>query len=399
MFITKRRTTVMYLRILSVIVIITLGIACGEKRSDKDDQQEVKKENYRVVGYVAGYRDFDFSKIQANKLTHINYAFANVINGEVMFDTTDIDNTSLKDDDLKNLQNLKKVNPNLKILVSVGGWTWSGNFSDAAFTEEARLKFAKSAAGFVSKYKLDGIDIDWEYPNQVGAGNTHRVEDIENFTLLMKATRLELNELEKKKGLGHLLLTIATGADVAFISNTNLGEAAKHLDFINIMTYDFYNGLHTTTGHHANLNPSSLNTSRVSDVLNSVKLHEEAGVPLNKLTVGIPFYGRRWEGVINHENNGLYQTAESVGQIMYYRSIVNHCLNSENFTRFWDESAKAPYLWNGDSSIFISYEDAESIKYKIEYLKNKGLSGVMFWEYSDDYDSQLLDAIHEGLTK
>lgn len=389
----------MYVRLLSVVAIFTLGIGCGEKGNVNNDQPEAKKENYRVVGYVAGYRDFDFSKIDAKKLTHINYAFANVINGEVMFDTTDIDNTTLKDDDLKALQKLKEVNPELKILVSVGGWTWSGNFSDAALTNESRLRFGKSAADFVSKYKLDGIDIDWEYPNQVGAGNTHRVADIENFTLLMKATREALNELEKQKGADHLLLTIATGADVAYMSNTKLGEVANHLDFINIMTYDFYNGLHTTTGHHANLYPSSLNTSRISDVLNSVKLHEDAGVPLSKLTIGIPFYGRLWEGVKSDGNHGLYQDAESVGQIMYYRSIVKEYLNNEEYTRYWDQSAKAPYLWNGDSSIFISYEDAESIGYKINYLKNKGLSGVMFWEYSDDYENQLLDAIHVGLTE
>lgn len=387
----------MSLRLVSVIAIITLGIGCGEKDSVKDQLAADKNENYRVVGYVAGYRGFDFSKIQAEKLTHINYAFANVIGGRVMFDTANIDNTSLKDDDLKALQKLKEVNPELKILVSVGGWVWSGNFSDAALTAESRLIFAKSAADFVKQYKLDGIDIDWEYPNQVGAGNIHRVEDIENFTLLMKATREALNDLENESKDGHYLLTIATGADDAYTKNTKLGEVAKHLDFLNIMTYDFYNGLHKMTGHHANLNPSAQNTSRISDVLNSVRLHESAGVPLEKITIGIPFYGRRWEGVKSSENNGLYQPAESVGQIMFYRLIAEDCLDGDGYTRYWDESAKAPYLWHEDSAIFISYEDAESISYKIDYLKGKGISGVMFWEYSDDYESQLLDAIHGNL--
>lgn len=380
-----------------MLTLIVIG--CSTKQQSESSNGDVSQQNYRVVGYVAGYRDFDFSKIQAEKLTHINYAFANVIDGKVMFDTTDIDNTSLKDDDLKILQKLKEVNPSLNILVSVGGWVWSGNFSDAALTENARTRFAKSAADFVHQYNLDGIDIDWEYPNQVGAGNIHRVEDIENFTLLMKATREALNELEKRANKNHLLLTIATGADSAYISNTKLGEVARHLDFINIMTYDFYNGLHTVTGHHANLYPSSLNTSRVSDVLNSVKLHEEAGVPLEKLTIGIPFYGRKWEGVKSDRNNGLYQDAESVGDIIFYRQIIDKCLSNDTYSRFWDESSKAPYLWNKETKIFISYEDAESIKYKVEYLKKKGLSGVMFWEYSDDYQSQLLDAIHENLLK
>jgi chitinase len=374
-----------------------LFMSCSAKQGDKAQSEEIRSDDYRVVGYVAGYRDFDFSKIQALKLTHINYAFANVIDGKVMFDTTNIDNTSLKDDDLKELQQLKNVNPDLKILVSVGGWTWSGNFSDAALTDESRTKFARSAADFVAQYRLDGIDIDWEYPNQVGAGNIHREEDIENFTLLMKATREALDEMST--GSTHYLLTIATGADSAYVRNTRLGEVAKYLDFINIMTYDFYNGLHNTTGHHANLYPSSFNTMRISDVLNSVKLHEESGVPLTKLTIGIPFYGRRWDGVKSSANNGLYQEAESVGQIIFYRLIVDECLSNEAFTRYWDESAKAPYLWNEEEKVFISYEDEASISHKIQYLKEKGLSGVMFWEYSDDYNAQLLDAIHKNLNE
>lgn len=130
-----------------------------------------------------------------------------------------------------------------------------------------------------------------------------------------------------------------------------------------------------------------------------MKLYEEAGVPMDKITIGIPFYGRKWDGVKYSENNGLYQEAESVGQIIYYRLLVKDCLNNGAYTRYWDESSKAPYLWNEDSSIFISYEDAESIKYKIDYLKKKGISGVMFWEYSDDYESQLLNAIHANLNE
>lgn len=381
------------------IVIALLIFSCSSTTNTEKTDQLNEKKNYRVVGYVAGYREFDFSKIQAHKLTHINYAFANVIDGKVMFDTTNIDNTALKTDDLKSLQKLKKINPNLKILVSVGGWVWSGNFSDAALSSESRQKFANSAADFVKKYNLDGIDLDWEYPNQIGAGNTYREKDIKNFTLLMKSTREALDRLEQAQQKESLLLTIATGADSVYIANTELGEVSKYLDFLNIMTYDFYNGLHHVTGHHANLYPSAFNNSRISDVLNSVKLHEEAGVPLDKITIGIPFYGRKWEGVKLSENSMLYQDAESVGQIIYYRLLAKDCLNNSAYTRFWDESSKAPYLWNGDSSIFISYEDTESINYKIDYLKKKGLSGVMFWEYSDDYESQLLDAIHANLNE
>ncbi|MBS9766250.1 MAG: glycoside hydrolase family 18 protein [Flavobacteriaceae bacterium] len=355
-------------------------------------KQEEKK--YNVVAYVAGYRDFDFSTIDAERITHINYAFANVIDGKVQFDTTNIDNTSLKSSDLKILQQLKSKNPDLKILVSVGGWTWSGNFSDASLTEESRKKFAESCAIFVEKYGLDGIDIDWEYPNQEGAGNTHRPEDKRNFTLLLKEVRNALNNLEKKENhQKHYLQTIATGANKRYIDNTELGEAQKYLDFINIMTYDFYNGWHKTTGHHANFKPSATPDKDMNSVVNAVKLHLEAGVPKSKLNVGIPFYGRKWEGVQNAENNGLFQPATTVGMIDFYRNITKN-INQNGYTRYWDKKAQVPYLWNPTEKIFISYEDEQSITFKINYIKELGLAGAMFWEYSDDKDKTLLKAVN-----
>jgi chitinase len=366
----------------------------------------IDKHEYRTVGYIAGYRDFDFSKIEANKLTHINYAFANIIEGEVCFGGKTAGNEAdLKEEDIKSLHDLKKINPDLKILVSVGGWTWSTHFSDVALTDSSRRKFARSAVDFLKKYQLDGIDLDWEYPNQVGADNPHRVEDIENFTLLLREVREHLDKQSKLDGRGgedKYLLTIASGGDRAYIENTDLGEAHHYLDFINIMTYDAYNGLHTTTGHHANLLPADGDPAveakgeEVKSALTSVQGHIDAGVPVEKINLGLAFYGRAWKGVKN-VNNGLFQPAETVGMIEYYRVIAEKYIDKNGFTRFWDKSAQAPYLWNVDSSIFISYEDSESIKLKIEYLKEKGLGGVMFWEYTDDYESQLLNTIYDNL--
>ena len=146
------------------------------KNSNRNQGISNKNSKYKIIGYVAGWRGLDFSIIEAEKLTHINYAFANVINGEVVFgsEADTIDNAILNAADIEALLALKAKNPNLKILISVGGWTWSGNFSDAALTAESREKFAISAVNFLKKYKLDGVDIDWEYPNQVGAGNKQR---------------------------------------------------------------------------------------------------------------------------------------------------------------------------------------------------------------------------------
>ena len=248
----------------AAFLMLGLIVCCGitgcrlNQEDPKTGEPEEDGTAYKVVGYVAGYRDMDFKTIAAGKLTHINYAFANVIDGKVAFGTpeTMIDDTELNANDLVELQDLKEMNPQLKILVSVGGWTWSGNFSDAALTEDSRKKFAASAVAFLKKYHLDGIDIDWEYPGQVGAGNTFRKEDKENFTLLLKEVRQHLDEqskLDGRTGNEMYLLTIASGADTAYFEHTNLGEAHQYLDFINIMSYDFHNGLHRLTGHHANL--------------------------------------------------------------------------------------------------------------------------------------------------
>jgi len=374
---------------LAVILVISAGCR---------SLSPAPKKKYNVVAYVAGYRDFDFTTIQATKITHINYAFANVIDGEVRFDTS-IDNTPLKKDDIFKLHALKKINPDLKVLVAVGGWTWSGNFSDAALTERSRRKFAVSAAAFVETYDLDGIDIDWEYPNQPGADNIHRPQDVQNFTLLLQAVRQELNKLSARQGSGkHYLLTIATGASQGYVENTELGKLQRHLDFLNIMTYDFYHGGDHRTGHHSNSRPSSSPDRDKNNIVNAVDLHVEAGVPLHKINLGIPFYGRKWTGVKGTENQGLFQEAESVGGIISYHQIVQ-CLQDASYWQRWDDAAQAPYLWNPEEAIFISYENARSIAFKMQYLQEKALGGAMFWEYSDDHEGELLDALDRALAK
>ncbi len=355
------------------------------------------EKNYMVVAYVAGYRNFDFSTIDISIITHINYAFANISNGEVVFDTTKIDGKNLTPKDIDALRGLKAQKPGLKVLVSVGGWSWSKGFSDAALTRQSRLKFAKSCATFVEQYKLDGIDLDWEYPNQIGAGNTHRPEDVHNFTLMLKAVRKQLDLLAGKEANSkHYLLTIATGADENYVKNTELGKIHQYIDFLNIMTYDFYNGLHKTTGHHSNFKPSANPEKDMNSVVNAVEMHINAGFPAGKINIGIPFYGRIWKGVKSTDSKILFHKAETVGMgidyVDFYKSI-----DANGFVRYWDDTAKAPYLWNVETRTFISYEDESSIQYKMEYLKYRGLAGVMFWEYSADHNKTLLGAIAKNL--
>ncbi len=389
-----------YLFLLGGIIAgFFLLTSCNFSKQKIKSEKAINKseKEYMVVAYVAGYRNFDFTTIDVSGITHINYAFANIRNGEAVFDTTKIDGKRLTPKDIVALNSLKTKNPDLKVLVSVGGWSWSKGFSDAALTEESRLKFAKSCAVFVDKYNLDGIDLDWEYPNQIGAGNTHRPEDVHNFTLMLKAVREQLDLLSEKEGKNkHYLLAIATGADNAYVENTELGEIHKYIDFLNIMTYDFYNGLHKTNGHHSNFKPSAQPDLDMNSVVNAIDMHIEAGFPADRINLGIPFYGRIWKGVKTDGEQILFNDAETVGMGIDYKDFHQN-INANGFVRYWDEIAKAPYLWNQEEKTFISYEDEESIKYKIEYLKNRGLAGVMFWEYSADYDKILLNSVVENL--
>lgn len=375
------------LLILPFFLLLLIVTSCGGGPPQGD---------YMVVAYVAGFRNFDFSSIDASKLTHINYAFANIIDGEVRFGSEAIDDTEMKVDDLRELSALRKVNPDLKILVSVGGWGWSGNFSDAALTDSSRNRFGASAARFVRDYSLDGIDIDWEYPNHPGAGNTYRPEDVHNFTLLLECVRKHIDSLAMAEGRkDKYLLTIATGASEHYAANTELGPLSEYLDFINIMTYDFHHGGSTQTGHHANLWLSEWDAADGDATDKAVELHLKAGVPPEKLNIGIPFYGRIWRGV-EPVNNGLYREAATTGAGMPYAEVLK-ALADPAFTRLYDSSAASPFLWNATDSVFISYEDEGSIAARMEYVRSKGLGGVMFWEYTEDVDGMLLKAVADGL--
>ena len=366
---------------------LLLITSCGGNQSDNE---------YMVVGYVAGFRGYDVMKIDAMKLTHINYAFANITGGEVMFGSEAIDNTGRNSDDIRRLVALKEINPELKVLVSVGGWGWSGNFSDAALTDSSRNRFAASAAAFIRENALDGIDLDWEYPNQLGAGNTFRPEDIHNFTLMLACVRKHIDSLAAVQGRKEqYLLTIATGGDSVYVANTELGELERYVDFINIMTYDYHNGLTSQTGHHSNLYLSGSDSRDGDATEKSVRMHMEAGISPKKLNIGVPFYGRIWRGV-EPVNNGLYREAATTGTGIPYDRVLE-ALADTGFVRLYDSSAAAPFLWNSRDSVFISYDDQVSIASKTEYVKSKGLGGVMFWEYTEDVDGMLLNAVVEGL--
>ncbi len=360
-------------------LLAILFLACSKENNKSTEKNNQK--NYKVIAYVHGYQDnwgANFEK--AKQITHINYAFANIKDGKVVLGKE-------KDtDDLKKLNALKKVNPDLKILISVGGWSWSKNFSDAVLTENSRQIFANSAIDFMLKHQIDGIDLDWEYPGQIGDNNVYREEDKENFTSILKLIRYKLDSIEPNKYLS----TIATGANQSYLDHTNMKEAQKYLDFINIMTYDFYTGGSKYTGHHANLKNSEHSKNHPKSAEIAVEQHLKSGIPAHKLVLGVAFYGRWWNKVLPI-NSGLYQLSKGITGAYSYKVIADS-IKSNNFKSYWDISANAPYIWRQKDSLFITYDDERSIQIKASFVKKKQLGGIMFWQFNGD-NGELLNTI------
>lgn len=388
------------------------------KNDDTDTTQPPKTSNTngkRCVAYYTSWsayaRNVTVGNMDPSLLTHINFAFANLnTNGEIVVGDSWVDlekpfngeSWEAPNDSrghFNALRELKKTYPHIQTLISVGGWTWSKSFSDVAASDSGRDTFAKSAAAFVSKYGFDGIDIDWEFPVEGGDNITHRPEDKQNYTLLLAKTRAALDAQGQADGK-HYLLTIAGGPNVSFTKNTELTEMMKYLDFINVMAYDYHGGWENTTNHNAPLYANPNDPTELKDycVESTINAYLDAGLSPADLNLGLAFYGRGWTEVTSAANNGLWQSGKAAtatgyglgtweGACFDYWDLAENYVGKNGYTRYFDDTAKVPYLYNGSS--FISYDDAESIRAKLEFADAKGLGGAMFWEFSGDKKMEL----------
>lgn len=341
--------------------------------------------NHIKAAYVYDRALPEVSVQDTQMLTHINIAF-----GLVKNDMITVDHCK----NLSFLPTIKEYNPDIKIILSVGGWG-AGGFSTAASTEEGRELFAESAAQILRQHSLDGIDIDWEYPCSAAAGIDHSPDDKYNFTLMLQKLREKLDLCSTSSG-DRCILSIAAGAGQYFIDNIEILKITQILDFISIMTYDMISGAGLSTQHHTNLySPKTGDTAFDYNGADAIELFHKAGVPYEKLILGAAFYSRKFENVENL-NSGLFQNSKS-GALFgaVYDDIQNNFLDKNGFKEYWDDNAKAPYLFDG--STFLSYDNPLSIKYKCEFIKEKGLLGLMYWEHSCNKGRELLSAINENL--
>jgi chitinase len=343
-----------------------------------------------VVGYVFPQnRALEHREIDARRLNRINYAFANIQDGKMVTGfAEDAKNFAL-------LQELKRQNPSLQVLVSVGGWLWSTNFSEVSLTPDSRKIFIQSVMEFLQQFGLNGLDVDWEYPGMTGAGHPFREQDKENFTRLLRELRQQFDR-ETKRTHRKLYLSIAAGASAEYLDHVEMRKVQRYVDTVNLMAYDYYEpGSDKTTGHHAPLFSSDADPKRISGD-GSVKAMERAGVPAAKILLGVPFYGHLWCEV-DDVNNGLFRQGAKASEGYASYAVITTTMLGHGFTRYWDPIASVPYLYSPDKKLFVSYEDGQSLAVKCNYVLTRKLGGVMFWDYAGDPSGTLLKTIDQSL--
>ena len=356
-----------------------------------------------IVGYFAEWgiyeRNYNVSDIPVQQLNVINYAFADISPSyEVtLFDSYAAIDKAFPGDtwnqplrgNFNQLKKLKAANPHLITMISVGGWTLSGRFSDAALTPASRQKFAASAVKFMRDYGFDGVDIDWEYPGGGGLGsNVSRPSDKQNFTALLTELRNQLNAAGTANGKKYYL-SIAAPAGPDKIANIELAKIAAVLDWINVMTYDLHGAWDPKTDHHSAMY-GNFGDPLLVDA--AIKTYLTGGVPKNKLVMGVPFYGRAWKNV-PPTANGLRQSAAGAaagtwepGMFEYWDIQKRLTEQPTLYKRYWDPIGQVPWVYAPtlQGGMFITYDDRESMGIKADYILQKDLRGAMFWELSGD---------------
>jgi len=374
----------------------------------------------RIVGYYASWdahRGHFADAIRGELLTHVNYAFAKIsdegtaVLGDSCLDVGDClpergETAPSPGGNFAHLHRLKESYPHLQILIAIGGWTWSENFSNVALTPNSRERFVASALElFLDRWPglFDGFDLDWEYPVAGGrAENTYRPDDWENYALLIAEFRRQLDRRSVADGRGYLL-TIAAPA-VPQGANVGWSRIGAHVNWINLMTYDYHTG-----GNIAHFNaPLYAAPDDPTPHLNvhaTVQRYLDAGVPREQIAIGLPFFGQGYGGVAA-TREGLFQAAQQdgledknatqewgIGAVPFRQLRDAH---ERSFRRFWHSEAQVPWLFNPERRVWISYDDSQSLGLKSDYVRKHNLGGVMIWELGGD-DGTLLEGVHRRL--
>jgi chitinase len=329
----------------------------------------------RVLSYYSGPPE-PLDKYDVNQMTHIIFCFGR-LNGN-RFSIRSARDTAT----IQKMISLKSKNPDLKVLLSLGGWGGCKTCSDVFASKQGRKDFVQSIKEFYDYFKVDGLDLDWEYPGISGyPGHKFTPDDKKNFTKLV-------NELRK---LGYNYeLSFAAGSSKRFLDSAiQWKQVMKKVDFVNLMTYDQSGPGSKITGHHTGLY-STPEQPRSADF--TVKYLINLGVPSEKIIVGGAFYGKIFENV-EDINNGLSQPGK-FKRTLNYKDVALQLPADSGWVYHWDEAAKAPYLYNPVKKQFFTYDDKRSIELKTKYVIDNKLGGIMYWHLGEDtFTDGLLNAI------
>lgn len=331
----------------------------------------------KVLGYVI--QDSVVTREQANILTHIHVAFGKLtMEGDIVFDYHPF---------VKQMEQVRGWNPDIKIVLSVVPQEPDA-FTVVSASEELRENVAKTCARLVSQDGFDGVDFDWEYPCVPSNGMNCTPDDRHNYTLLCEAAKRGM------ESAGGGSVSIAAGADLYYIDSIEPERMAEVLDYVCLMTYDLKCGFHALSGHHTALYSSTGDIFRNS-CDQALRLFENAGFPKEKLLMGAAFYSRRWDDVPDRYHGFLQLAKTGGGYGPNYDKLADEYIDKNGYVRYWDDEAKAPFLFNG--STFISYDDEESLAHKCAYVKREGIGGIFYWCHSGDTKGVLLRRIAKEL--
>nr|WP_325179424.1 glycosyl hydrolase family 18 protein [uncultured Oscillibacter sp.] len=367
---------------LALLLVLLLSMAGSHWASAAGAESAGK-----AVGYYASWaasQGYTPDKLPAEQFTQINYAFAKIESGRAALGDPARDGKNLQE-----LVALRRRNPNLKLVLSLGGWDDSAGFSDAAASAESRKLFARSCVDLLLAHDLDGVDLDWEYPVSGGApGVVHRPQDKENFTLLLRELRQALDRQGRRDGKQYIL-SIAGAVNGGYLNSIEPQAVAETVDHIFLMAYDLHGPWDASADFNAPLYAPSDGPPRYrASVDDGISAWLGRGVPAEKLVLGMPLYGYIYQGV-SSRNSGLYQPYENAKSVSWDK-VKSMYLNRPAYRQLRHQEAKVPYLYGNRS--FLSYDDPTSIAAKAELARRRGLGGVGFWELSQDQSGDLIQS-------
>jgi chitinase len=395
--------------------------------------------SYRKVGYFTQWgiygRNFQLSKVEASgaaaRLTHLNYAFGNVteagvcesadawadwqtpFSAELSVDgVADVAGQPISGN-FNQILELKKKNPQLKVLISLGGWTLSKWFSNASLTAESRKKLVSSCVDLFIKGNLpglpegvatgvfDGIDLDWEWPGSSGnEGNIIRVEDKQNFTKLVAEFRKQLDKQGRKTRKHYELTAFVPAAPAKIDAGFEVNKVMKNFDFVTVQGYDFHGTWEKRTNQQSALRvPPGAPDNPDFSVDVAIRAYLDRGAPRDKLVLGVPYYSQGWTGITGG-GTGLFNLTTGPAKGVFadgiedYKTVKN--LTAQGFKLYRDEMHGHSWLYDGTT--FWTYDDPAQLRQKTQYIKTEKLGGAMMWSLDgDDENATLTKTLHEGL--